>query len=72
MVPWVVITVQLDFPQHLYLGYPPHPPAFPEGLVTQTRIIDGKMFVSFQELVHDRGVVCHRGVICIHCRQADD
>ena len=30
------------------------------------------MFFSLQELVHDRGVVCHSGVICIHCCHLDD
>lgn len=52
----------------------PLPPesALPPGFVTQTRTTDAEVFFSLLEPVYDRGVVCHRGVICVYCCQLDD
>lgn len=55
----------------LHLAHAPLPPSH-SGLVTQTIIVDAKMFASSQYLVHDGGVVSHRGVIRVHCCQTDD
>lgn len=40
--------------------------------MSPTRVRNAKIFVSFQDVVHDGGVLCHGGVICIHRGQLED
>lgn len=73
---WLVTPVRLDFPLHWHLQYsgPQFPPigTLPRGLVIQTRIINGEVFISFYYLVHDSGMASHSGVVCVYRCHTDD